>query len=187
MPHFFFIIGPCDWDSLWQACLILNETPRTRILTKKLIVALLVQWFLTSFGNGQLMFVFTRSHFLYQLLPKWIQGFLPRYNIRIHCNIILLIMHRPSKWSLPFTSSKQNVAYIFASPTRATCPPTACSLIWSFCKKYIYYNPWRDLNFLHSAFTSSLFSPNVLISILFANKLICVVPFKSHENRKLLT
>ena len=94
--------------------------------------------------------------------------------LKIHLNIILPSMTWSSKWSLPSGFPIETLYTPLLSPTLAICP--AYFILLHLITWMVLGDDCRSLSaslcsFLHSPLTSSLLSPNIPLSTLFANTL----------------
>jgi len=92
--------------------------------------------------------------------------------LKIHFNMILLSRPGSSKWSLYIGFPHQNPACTFPLPYISACPSHL--ILLDLFNRKTFSDQFSSLSFslcsfLHSSVTSSLFGPNIHLSILFSN------------------
>jgi len=96
----------------------------------------------------------------------------PSHFLKIHLNIIFPSTPGSSMWSVSLRLPRQNLVYTSPFPHRSTCPTYL--ILPNFSTQIIFHAEYRSLSsslcsFLHSSVTSSLLSPNILLSALFSD------------------
>jgi len=94
--------------------------------------------------------------------------------LKIHLNIIFPCKPASPKWSLSVRFPHQKSVYDSPLPIHATCP--AHLILLDLINRRVVGEQYRSLisslcSFFHSPITSSLLSPNILLSTLFSNTL----------------
>jgi hypothetical protein len=146
----------------------------SKVLLENLIVIQLVKKFPTLYGTWKFITVLARSRHLSLSWARCIQS-TPSYHISLRATLILLsyLSQDLPDGCISFTFYNQNIVYIFHR-SRATCP--AHIIILDMINLIISgeaYKLWSYsfCRLVYRSATASFLSPNIHLSIFFANAL----------------
>ena len=150
-------------------------TPCSRVLLEKLTRSQLVKKFPTCYGTRKFIIAFTSARHLSLSWPRSIQSMPPHSTF--WRSILMLSSHLrldlPSD-SFPQDSPPKPCMHLSPPSIRATCP--AYLIFLDLITRKIFGEECRSLSsslccFLHYRITSSLLSPNIILSIRFSKTL----------------